>query len=77
MMLADQDLDVHAEFAGAPENLDHASGRAPPRRGKARHFHVDDGAIEFRQTHAAVVIGPPWAAPASLAAPASIRRPAG
>ena len=52
MMLADQDLHVHAEIAGAPENLDHASRRGHAAARKARHLHVDDGAIEFRQTHA-------------------------
>ena len=54
MMFADQDLDVHAEIAGPPENFDHASRRRHAAARKARHLHVDDGAIEFRQPHAAL-----------------------
>ena len=54
MMLANQDLDVHAEIARAPENFDHASRRRHAAARKARHLHVDDGAVEFRQPHAAL-----------------------
>ena len=52
MMFPDQDLDVHAEIAGATENFDHASGRGDAAARKASHLHVYDGAIKFRQTHA-------------------------
>src|ERR1700732_928063 len=50
MMFANQDFDVHAEIARPPENFDHAAwgGHAPAR--KTSQLHVDDGAIELRQT---------------------------
>src|SRR5216683_5246215 len=51
MMFPDQDLDVHSEFAGAPENLNHASRRRHASARKARHLHVDDRAIELWQPH--------------------------
>jgi len=54
MMFPDQDLYVHAEFAGASQNFDHASGRRHAAARKARHLHVDDGAIQLRQPHAAL-----------------------
>ena len=53
MMLPDHDLHIHADFAGAPENFEHASGRRQPAFGITRDFNIHDGAVELRQAHAA------------------------
>src|SRR5277367_4467100 len=52
-MLADQNLNIHAELAGPPENFNHASRRGHAATRKPRHLHINDGAVEFRQAHAA------------------------
>ena len=54
-MLADNDFDVDADFAGPAENFDHASRWREAALRKARHFHVHNGAIQFRKPRAAVV----------------------
>src|SRR5207245_1807368 len=50
VVLADQDLDVNAEIARPPENLDHTASRRNTATREAGQLHVDDGAVEFRQT---------------------------
>ena len=53
VMFADDDLDIHADFAGAAENFDDASDGSEAAFGVARDFHIHDGAIEFREARVA------------------------
>src|SRR2546422_9473709 len=43
MVLADDDFDVHAEFARAAEDFHHASGGSHAAAGKANQLDIDDG----------------------------------
>ena len=51
MMLADDDLDVDADFARTAENFDHASCRCESASRIARDFDVDDRSVKLRQAN--------------------------
>ena len=79
MMLANDDFNVHADFAGTSKNFDHAAGRREAAFGIARDFDIHNGAIEFRQGARGgwQRFAPRCRMPSFRAAQASIRRPAG
>jgi hypothetical protein len=52
-MLPDHDLDVHADFARTSKNFQHATDGPDAAFWIARDFSVHNGAIEFREAHAA------------------------
>ena len=54
MMLANNDLDVHADVAGPPQNFNHASRRSQAALGKTRQLHVYHRAIQLRISCSAV-----------------------
>src|SRR5580704_10183385 len=47
VMLANDDLDVYAEIAGAAENFDDAAGGGCAAARKFQNLDVDDGSVEF------------------------------
>ncbi len=49
MMLANNDLGVHAELARPPQNLDHASRRRRPTSRISHQLHIHHRAIQLRQ----------------------------
>ena len=62
-MLADHDLDVHAEIARPAQHLDDASGRRDAAAREARQLDLHDRAIEFAQAAARRVPGFAGASP--------------
>src|ERR1700730_8095550 len=53
VVLADDDLGVHTEIAGAAENFNDPANRRGAFTGVANEFGVDDGAIQFRNVRQA------------------------
>ncbi len=52
MMFADDEFNVHADFAGAAEDFENASGGREATFRISHDLNVDDGAIEFREARA-------------------------
>ena len=50
MMLANNDLDIHADIAGPAENFDNASGSRDAGARETRQLDFHHGAIEFGKT---------------------------
>jgi hypothetical protein len=54
MMFANDDFDVHADFAGAAENFGDPPGRGDAAFRKARELDVYDGTVKLGKTQAAI-----------------------